>query len=395
VDYVVEGSVRHSDGRLRITAQLISVRDETHVWAEAYERALSDVLRIQVDVAQAIGQRLSIRLLTPASPAQTAQTVSSPEAAAAYLKGVHFAARRSEEDLQRAVELFRKAIELEPGNAAAHAALAGAYASLASSADAIPAREARALAEASGRRALELDPELPAAHASLAVLRCRFDWDWAQCESGLMRLLALAPNDAHAHHWLGEYLMQRGRLDEAAATFERARALDPLSASTHTHVGLVHMYGRRYERALPAFEEALEIDPGFLLARRARGLSLVRSGRVEDGLAALREARARSPRSARAAADLGHALGIAGRHKEARAILDELMDLARERHVSAYDFAMVCAGLGETTTALEWLEKGYAEGATGIRWLKVETAFDPLRGEPRFAALLRGIGLPD
>jgi tetratricopeptide (TPR) repeat protein len=155
------------------------------------------------------------------------------------------------------------------------------------------------------------------------------------------------------------------------------------------------MYGKRYDEALASFKQALEIDPRFLLAHRVSGLTLIRLGRVDEGLAALQRARAIDPASARALADSGYALAKAGRVPEARTLLAELREIARQRPVSPYDFAVVHAGLGETTLALEQLEKGYAEGATGVRWLKVEPIFDPLRSEPRFQELMRKIGLPE
>lgn len=392
VDYVLEGSLRQVGGRLRVTAQLIEVEAQTHTWAQAYERDLSEAFRVEVEIAQAIAQQLSIQLLpgalVPLEPA-------SREAHVAYLKGLYFWNKRDAAGLQRATELFREAIDLDPTYARAHAGLAATYASLATSADALAASEARALAEAGARRALELDPRLPEGHAALAAVRCRFDRNWAECERELNRALELDPNYATGHHWLGELLVERGRFGPGQAELRKAHELDPLSPAIHTNLGVAYMYDGAWDDALACFRQALEIDPRFLLAHRVRGLTLLRSGSVEEGLASLRKARELDPRSAHAAADLGYALARAGRPDEARAVLRELEALARERRVSAYDFAVVHAGLGETEAALTWLEKAYAERATGVRWLKVDPIFDPLRGEPRFQALLRSVGLPD
>lgn len=392
VDYVLEGSVRHAGGRLRVTAQLIEVETQTHLWAQAYERELSEAFRVETDIAQAIAHQLSIQLLpgalVPLGP-------TSHEAHVAYLKGLYFWNKRDAAGLQRAIALFREAIDLDPGYARAHAGLAAAHASLATSADALAAREARALAEAGARRALELDPRLPEGHAALAAVRCRFDWNWPECERELTQALRLDPNYATGHHWLGELYVVQGRFEQGQAELKKAHALDPLSPAIHTNLGVAYMYAGAYDAALACFAQALEIDPQFLLAHRVKGLTLVRSGRVEEGLASLRHARALDPRSAHAAADLGYALGRAGRLSEARATLGELDALAKLRPVSAYDFAVVHAGLGETAAALTWLEKAHAERATGVRWLKVDPIFDPLRGDRRFQELLRNIGLLD
>jgi tetratricopeptide (TPR) repeat protein len=319
----------------------------------------------------------------------------APAAHEAYLKGLYFWNKRDEGSVRRAIELFEEAIRQEPRFGRAHAGLAMAHASLATAADAAPAQEVRDRAEAGARRALDLAQDAPESHAALAVVYCRFDWIWPDCERELRRSLELDANYATARHWLGEQLLQRGRLAEAQAELERARTLDPLSPSIHTHVGLSHMYAGRLPEALAAFDQALEIDPRFLLARRARGLTLLRAGRAAEGLSALREACEASPRSAHAAADLGYALGRAGQPEEARRILEDLRALAGSRPVSPYDFAVVHAGLGEREAALAWLEKAYAARATGVRWLKVETLFDGLRDDPRYVDLVSRVGLPD
>lgn len=391
VDYVLEGSVRRAGTRVRITAQLIEVPEQTHLWAESYDRELADVLEVEADIAAAIGRRLAIQLL----PRPADRPAPSAEARIAYLKGLYFANQRGEEGLRRAIEMYEQAIAAAPGYAAAHAGEATAYALLATSAGALEAGEARTRAETAARRALALDPGLPEGHAALSIVRCRFDWDWPACERELETALGLDPNYSAAHLWLGEHLLQRGRFDEAIAELQKAHTLDPVSAIVHTHLGIAHMYARRYPEALGFFEQALEIDPRFLLAHRVKGLALARAGRAEEGLAALGEARRLSPRNAHAAADLGYALASSGRTEGARAILGELKALAAERRVSAYDFAVVHAGLGEKAAALDWLERAYVERASGVRWLKVEQIFDGLRAEPAFQDLVRRVGLPD
>lgn len=195
VDYVLEGSVRQAGGRLRLTAQLIETVNQTHLWAEAYERDLGDVLSTEAEIAESVGQKLSVRLL----PRPSAEPKPpGREAHVTYLKALHFWNKRDEASLKRAIELFRDALELEPGYARAHAGLASSYALLATSADALAAPDARRLAEAEAKRALDLDPQLAEGHAALSVVLCRFDWAWDECEKELREALALDPNYATA-----------------------------------------------------------------------------------------------------------------------------------------------------------------------------------------------------
>lgn len=392
VTHLIEGSVRRSAGRLRLTAQLIEARGQTVLWAGAYDEDPGGARRAEIEAAQEVSRRLSIRPLPRAGPSQPPPR---PEARSLYLKGLYFLNKRSEPSLRRAIELFGDAVAAEPGYARAHAGLASAHALLSTSADALDAALARRQAEEEARRALAIDPQLSEGHAALSVVYCRFDWNWSACEQALERALALDPNSATSHLWLGEHLTQRGRFAQAAHALERAHTLDPISPNIHAHLGINAMYARRYDEALSYFDQALEIDPGFLLAQRTRGLTLLRAGRPAEALEVLRQARAASPGSAHAAADLAYALARAGGLAEARALLSELAELARRRRVSAYDFAVVHAGLGETQAALAALERGLDEKATGVRWLKVEPIFDELRAEPRFATLVRKVGLPD
>lgn len=392
VDYVLQGSVRPAAAGVRVTAQLIDVRTETHVWAEAFERGEADTPRVEAAIGEAVARKLA---LGRRSGSGVPSSSPSREAHVAYLKGLYFWNKRNEPALRRAIELFREALDLDPGYAQAQAGLATSYARLATSADALSASEARALAEAGARRALALDPELPEGHAALAVVRCQFDWDWKACHEELARTLALDPNYATGHHWMGEHLVQLGQFDDGRRHLEEARALDPISPAIHTSLGIALMYARRSDAALESFAQALEIDPRFLLAHRVKGLTLVRAGQTDAGLRSLQEARQLDPRSAHAAADLGYALAHAGRTAEAHALLAELHALGQQRRVSAYDFAVVHAGLGENEPSLDWLEKAYAERANGLRWLKVDPIFDGLRAEPRFRDLQRRVGLPD
>lgn len=392
VDYVLEGSVRHSGGRVRVTAQLIEVAGQSHVWAQAYDKDLAGVFDVESGVADAIGRRLSIRLL-PGPPQPSASP--DPEAHAAYLKGLYFWNKRDEEGLRRAIGLFRQALDADPGYARAYAGLASSYALLATSADALQPEEARDLSVAAAEQSLRLHPDLPEGHAALSIVRCRFEWDWAACQRELERTIELDPNYANGHFWLGEHLIQRGRFAEAEASLKKASLLDPLSPVIVTHVGINDMYAGRYEEALASYQHALEIAPRFLLAHRVRGLTLLRAGRTEEGLAALRKAREIAPANAHAAADLGYALARAGRTDDARATLRELEEMRRTRRVAAYDFAVVHAGLGESGAALDRLEQAFGERGTGVRWLKVDPIFATERADPRFRALVARIGLPD
>lgn len=390
VDYVVEGSVRREGGRVAISAQLIQARDQTHLWANSYERELSGVLDIQKEVAQQIA--LALALLPEEREKLERRAPVDPEAYHAYLEGRYYWNNRN---LAKGTELFQRAVELDPGFALGYAGLADSFVLLGSSPyDALPPKEAMPRAKAAALKALALDERLAEAHTSLAYALSFYDWDWAGAEREFQRALELNPSYATARQWYAEHLWVLGRTDEALQQIQLALERDPSSQLvTHFALGRHYYLTRQYELAIARFREWIEMDPGFFLGHFDLGLALTEAGRYKEAVAVFQRAVEVSGRSPLCLAGLGYAYARAGRKQEARQVLAELERVSKRRYVPALYRAGIYVGLEEKEQAFEWLGRAVEERSTYVIQLKIEPVFDPLRDEPRFHELLRRMRL--
>jgi len=393
VDYIVEGSVRREGERVRITAQLIQARDETHLWAETYERELSGVLAIQNEVAQQIAGALALELLPEEREKLARRTQVNPEAYYLYLEGRYHWNNRN---LAKGTEYFQRAIERDPGFALGYAGLANSYVMLGSTPyDALPPKEAMPKAKAAALKALELDERLAEAHTALAHTLLYYDWDWAGAEREFQRAVELNPSYATARQWYAEYLWVRGRPEESLAQIQLALERDPSSQLvTHFELGRHYYLSREYGQAIARFREWVEMDPGFFLGHFDLGLAYAQAGQPEEAIAAFRRAMELSGRSPLCLAGLGYAYARAGRADEARQVLAELDVLSKRRYVSALYRTAIYTALGEKDQAFAWLERAVEERSTYVVQVNVEPVFDPLRSDPRFRQLLRRMNLP-
>jgi TolB-like protein/lipoprotein NlpI len=395
VEALVEGSVSWSSDRVRVTAQLVDVESDGHLWARSYERAIGDAVELQGELARDIANGLRL-VLEPGETALLAEKPRpQPEAYQLYLKGRFQAERGGREPLLHASRLFEAGIALDPDWAPLHAALAEASSRLASSGyDLLDPQEAVARAKRAAGRALELDPDLASARAVLGVTRLNFDWDWRGAEEDLRSALALNPSHATAHRWLSRCLLAQGRDAEALEAAQRSLELDPLSPFAHHSVALVHAYGRRYDVAIAQTQETLRMNPDLEAARLLLGVAYLARG--DHALAIAAHEAAVEPRDERpwALALLGHAYGRAGRRAEAQEVLQRLTAEARKRPLPSCQLAVVYAGLGQKDEAFRLLEKARVERNDVLLWLKVHPVFDPVRDDPRFERLLRDVGLP-
>jgi TolB-like protein/DNA-binding winged helix-turn-helix (wHTH) protein/Tfp pilus assembly protein PilF len=393
VQYVLEGSVRRESDRVRITAQLIQVKDQTHVWAQEYDRELKDLLVLQGEIAQTICAEIEVALgndkpVQP--PTQTDLSAQNYEAYDLYLKGQYFWNKRTTEGFQRAIDYFQQAIAKDPNYARAYAGLADSYALIAGYSG-VPTGDFMARARAAARRAVELDDSLPEAHTALALVIQNYDFDWQTAEAEFRRAIALNPNYATAHQWYAEHLMWQGRFQEALGESERARQLDPLSLIIASDNGVILLYSRQYDRAIAQFRSVLDMDPNFSRAQ------MIRRAYVEKGMFA--EALALTERLPLVDpepwywASLAHTYGLAGRQKEARDALRRLLHLRRRRPIDPMEIAFAHVGMGNGDLALSCLEQAYEQHSSALTALKVDPVYDPLRGDPRFQDLLRRIGL--
>ena len=393
VDAVVEGSVVRSGDNVRVTAQLIHAATDTHLWARNYERRLSDVLKLQSEVAGAIASEIRIEITPGERERLSAARTVDPAAHEAFLLGRHFWNTRTDDGLQRSLQYFQQAIEKDPGYALAYVGLADSYAILAGYGP-VPPHEALPKAKAAAIRALELDNNIAEAHTSLAYALTIYDFDWARGEEEFRRAIALNPGYATAHHWYGHYLMFVGRFDEAVVEMKRARELDPLSPIINTEVGYPRFFARQYDLALADYQKALDLSPSFFRAHWLRGQAYEQKGMYPEAIAALEKAVELSGGNLVMTAALAHAWALAGRRPEAQTVVDRLTRVSQEGYFSPYFIAEIHVALGHKEEALAWLGKAYEARDYFLRWLKIDPRLDPLRSDPSFQALERRLNYP-
>lgn len=392
VDHVLEGSVRKEGDTVRITAQLIATADGFHTWSEVYERELRSIFEIQDEITRAIVSALEVRLRgdEAAGPLVAAST-GSPEAYNAYLAGRYHWNRRNEPELRTAIRYFERALALDPSLAAAHAGLAGAHASLGYY-NYAPPHDAFGRARAAARRALELEPENAEAHAVLGYVLTEYDFDWDGAERAFRRAIELNPGSPDSHRWLALALAARGLLDESVAHARTAVELDPLSPITHRGLGRHHYFRREYDEARRRQLRALEIAPGFFPALYLMAQIDLAESRWDDALGWIRRTEAAAPGHPIPAGLAVHALARSGQRQEAERRYEALRARADEGGV-AFWLAVGAIGFGRHDDAIRWLEAARAERSPFIAALTADPILDPLRDDPGFRSLLRDLGL--
>jgi serine/threonine protein kinase/Tfp pilus assembly protein PilF len=390
VDAVVEGSVLESGNRVRITAQLIDARTDRHLWAENYERDVSDILSLQDEVAKAIATAVHGRI-TAAHSSQAPRPQVNPEAYRLYLKGMYSYDRHTEEGFQKAITFLQQAIDKDPSFASSYAALANTYLalghfSLASTRDVLP--KARDLAS----RGLAVDDSLSEAHEALASVQMD-EWSFAGAEKEFRRAVELNSNDAGAHQGYSELLMYLGRFDEALPEARKAVELDPLYITHLIVLGNAFYYRGDYDEALREYNNVLEMDPNYWLAHGSLALTYAQKQMYPQAFTELQKVMAAFPHS-NVTAVLGQLKALSGAKDEAREIASELQHRSKKEYVSDYWVATIYAALGDNNQAFQLLEHAYTERSQWLVQLKVDPRFANLRSDPRFQNLLRRIGLP-
>ena len=394
VQYVLEGSVRRDAEKVRISAQLIQAKDQTHLWAKQYDRELSNLLALQGEIAQEIAHGIQLTIGDHKRIDSARHASLSPEAYEAYdlyLKGRYFWNKRTTQGFQHAIEYFQQAIAKDPSYARAYAGLADSYA-LMSGYSLAPQKEFMPRAHAAALKALEIDESLAEAHTSLALITENYDWDWQKAEKEYRRAIQLDPNYATAHHWYAEYLAYQGRFDEAFAEIERARQLDPLSLIIATDNGAILYFSRQYDRAIKQFRAVLDMEPNFPRAHLLI-FAYVQKGLFADALADIEKWR-RIDNAPGSWAIEAYVYGRSGQQVEARRSLEKLQQLNRRRQMDPAAFALAYVGMDNKDEAFAWLQKAYLEHSNALTALKVDPIYDPLRSDARFQELLRRVGLP-
>jgi len=392
VESILEGSIRRSGDRIRVTVQLIGVWDGTELWAQEFDESFTDVFTVEDRVSALVAEALKIKLSKAEREALKKRYTVNPDAFQSYLKGRYYWNKRTKDGIRKGIEHFDHAIEQDPLYALAYAGLADCY-SLLSMHGVLQPREAFTRARAAAVRALEIDDQLAEAHASLAYSNLYYEWDWAAAEREFRRSIDLNPNYATAHHWYHEYLVLRGRIAEATEEIKKAQELDPLSPAINAALVLPLLNSGQYDRGIAGLKRVIELEPGFYRGHWFLGIAYVLVRQYENAFKELQEAVSLSENGTRALATLGWAYAVAGLRDRARDVMDELERRMEERYVPPYSMAIICAALGEKDDAFEWLERGYEARDEWLTRLGIAIELDSLRADPRFADLLERVGL--
>src|ERR1041385_7150035 len=403
VGYVLEGRVRRGGNRVRITAQLNQLKDQTQLWAETYERDLSDVLSVQADIAQAIAREIN-RALNLSGSARLADTQKSqrqvqPAAYDAYLKARFNLHQMTPSAISKSIEDFEEATFADWQYAPAYAGLASAYALLAIAPfDCLPPREAMPAAEKAARRALDIDNKCAEAHTALALVNHHYHWKWEEAEAGYELAIELNPDHADTHLWYSWLLLALGRRDAAFDEIEQTMSIvqetDPHRlVAVHTTRAAAYYFGREYQRAVDECEKAKQLDPEYFMLHFIAGRAHMRLNNYAKAIAHLKASRTGTGEFPLMDAALGLAYAVSGKKGLTAKMAEQFKAAAKKRYIPPTYFGMLFAGLGDRDTALTWLEKAFVERADGLTWLGVEPMLDELREDPRFQDLIKRIGL--
>ena len=392
VGTIILGSVQQSAQRVRVSARLIEAATGRSLWAESYDRDLRDILALQAEVARDIARQVRVQL-TPADNVRLAHAPRvNPLAHDAYLRGRYALNEYTDQGSNRACAYFEQALQIDSTYAPAYTGLADAYYTVSSGYT--PATEAMPRSRAAAMKALELDDSLAEAYVSLAVVNLVYDWDWAAAETALQRALELNPNLSTAHQQYGYLLLVlgRGRGEAAVEEYQRALELDPLSLVIRSQIGFAQYFARQNDQAIETLRSTVDVDSSFYYPRVFLGLAYAEGGDNTHAVAELQTAM-RQVENSQGLAQLGYVLAKAGRSADTRRVLEKLALRARTQFVPTYDLALVHLALGDPERAFALLEQAFQHKSESLNLLKVDPRLDPIRGDPRFQAMLHRVGL--
>ena len=390
VGTVLMGLVRQVEDRLTVQVDLVDATSGSQLWGEEYERKLSTLVSVKQTIAREVTEKLRLRLSGAEKQQLVRRDTSNAQAYQFFLRGRFNWNKRTATGITEAIEQFQEAISHDPNFALAYAGLADCYLVL-EQYTGTPARETIPKARAAAERALQLDETLAEAHTSLAACY-EAAWQWDEAETAFKRAISLNPNYPTARHWYQNYLRARGRLDEAVAQIRRAQALDPLSSIFAVNLATALMMKGEIDAARQEAERLVELNPNFPIAHDALGKVYIKQGQYAEAVAAFEKDIALD-RTSFSLGNLGHAYAVAGRRDQALAVLKELQDRYERREALGQYVACVHAGLGEIDEAFLWLEKDFAARSGMLEYVIMNSLFDSLRGDPRYADLVRRMGL--
>ncbi len=398
VEALVTGRVIQRGGDLSVSVELVDAREDKQLWGEQYSRKLADTASVQQEIATAISGNLRVRLTSEEKTRLAKSSATNPEAYQLYLKGRYLANQSTVEGLKKSMEYFQQAIDKDPGYAMAYVGLADAYNTLGAGLNYVSPSETLPKAKAAAMKALELDNTLGEAHAALAFAEWFYDWDWPSAEREFKRAIELNPNSANSHDRYSECLLTRTRFDEGIAEIKRAQELDPVSTEELGGLGHAYLIMHRYDESISYFQKALDLYPDAAFIRAQLAWAYAAKGMHPRALAEydkIAEPDKRVAAETQLVADgLGWVYAVSGRRADALKIAKEIGDLSSHTYVDFYQFATIYAGLGDKGEAFRLLEKGYEERSAGMLYLAVDPFWYEMRSDPRYADLLRRIGLP-
>ena len=393
VAHILEGSVQKSGDAVRVNVQLIKAANDSQVWAETFDRKLTDIFSVESDVAKAIADQLRAHITRREEQVIAAKPTKNIEAYDAYLRGRYFWNKRTSDGIKHAIEHFQQSIERDPDFALGHAGLADSYIALTFYNFAAP-HETMPKAKESAIKALALDDTLAEAHASLAHILMNYDWNWSAAEKEFKRSIELKPDYATAHEWYAiHYLTATGRFEEAVQEMKRALELEPASLVMNTFMGATLYYAGRYDEAIDQCRRTIEMDPNFAVAHWHLGLAYEQKQVLDAATEEFKKAISLSAGSPLMKAALGRAYAKSQKKHEANEMLNELNELSKRQYVSAYEVATIYVALGNNEQAFQLLEQAYGEHSFHLVYLNVSPQFKPVSSDPRFQDLVQRIGL--
>ena len=395
VQAILTGRMTQQADGLSIGTELIDAEHDRVLWGKQYERKLADVSGLRAEITRDITENLRLKLNGAQRNLMAQHPTENSEAYQLYLQGRFFWNRRTAGGVNKAIDYFQQAIEKDPNFALAYSGLADCYFSLARQATTLSPKQAGAMAHQAAEKAVDLDPALAEAHASLALVFLMFEWNFQGAEREFRRAIELNPNYPYAHQWYAELLFGTGRYDESIAEARKALALEPYTLIFHGTLGLSLMFAHRYPEAEDEIRKALDMDPNFPLVHYSYSELLIREGKFDEAVKEMEKVVHFIPESSYYRGYLGYTLAKAGKTAEARKILSELTEEAKTKYVSWRGIADIYEGLGEKDHAFAALELAYQQGDTRMDAIRARADSDPFwTGDPRFAELLKKIGLP-
>jgi TolB-like protein/Flp pilus assembly protein TadD len=393
VDAVIESSIQRTGERIRVTVRLVRVEDGSLLWTEKLDEKFTDIFAVQDSISEKVAGSLALKLTGEEKKVLTKRYTQNTDAYRFYLKGRYHWNKRTHGGLEKAIEHFQQAIEIDPNYAVAYSGLADCY-NLQTIYSGIPPREAYPRGKAAAIKALEMDQTLAEAHSSLACFKLSFEYDWVATHAEYKRAIELDPNFTPARAVYAKFLSTMGRQDEAFTEIKRAHERDPASLLVNWVLGELLHYARQHDQAIEQLVRTLNMDPNILPVQVFLGRAYEQKEMYREAIEEFQRAVALSGDDLRVIANLGHAYAVSGKRKKAQRVLAELQGQLKRCYISPFQIAIIYVGLGEKDQAFEWLEKAYDDRSVWMVFLKVDPRLDSLRSDHRFADLLLRMRLP-